>query len=92
MLLQETVIHASNCLAVRALKLVKGFHTNRTSEFVKACVTFNEITIPSLSSVVIRANLFLETAEVDPRGLQKLSDLSTRSLGLTRDPECRLLC
>ncbi|KAG6551128.1 hypothetical protein Mapa_007363 [Marchantia paleacea] len=62
--LRVTVIHASNRLAMTTLKMVKGSHNKRTRDFVKACVTFNEITIPSINSVVTRINLFLETAEV----------------------------
>ncbi|OAE19391.1 hypothetical protein AXG93_698s1200 [Marchantia polymorpha subsp. ruderalis] len=62
--LRVTVIHASNRLAMTTLKMVKGSHNKRTRDFVKACVTFNEITIPSINSLVTRINLFLETAEV----------------------------
>lgn len=59
-----TVVHASNRLAMTTLRMVKGSHAKRTVEFVKACLTFNEITIPSINSVLARSNLFLETAEV----------------------------
>ncbi|KAL3681400.1 hypothetical protein R1sor_024356 [Riccia sorocarpa] len=62
--LRVTVIHASNRLAMTTLKMVKGSNNKRTLDFVKACITFNEITIPSINSVVTRINLFLETAEV----------------------------
>jgi hypothetical protein len=60
---QETVVHASNRLAVTALQMAKGSHSKRTREFVKACITFNEISIPSITSVVPRIHLFLETAQ-----------------------------
>jgi hypothetical protein len=62
--LRVTVVHACNRLAMTTLKMVKGSHTKRTVNFVKACLTFNEITIPSINSALVRSNLFLETAEV----------------------------
>ncbi|CAM6113201.1 unnamed protein product [Calypogeia fissa] len=62
--LRVTVVHASNRIAMTTLKMVRGSHAKRTIEFVKACLTFNEITIPSINSVLVRSNLFLETAEV----------------------------
>jgi len=36
----------------------------QVTDFVKACVSFNEVTIPSVKSILRRLNLFLETAEV----------------------------
>ncbi|CAK9870815.1 unnamed protein product [Sphagnum jensenii] len=62
-LIYETVVHASNRLAITALQMAKGSHSKRTREFVKACITFNEISIPSITSVVPRIHLFLETAQ-----------------------------
>jgi hypothetical protein len=62
-LIHETVVHASNRLAITALQMAKGSHSKRTREFVKACITFNEISIPSITSVVPRIHLFLETAQ-----------------------------
>jgi hypothetical protein len=68
---QETVVHASNRLAITALQMAKGSHSKRTREFVKACITFNEISIPSITSVVPRIHLFLETAQVMNLGLKE---------------------
>lgn len=61
---QETVVHASNCLAITSLRVAGGSFNKQSIEFVKACVTFNGITIPSISSIIPRIHLFLETAEV----------------------------
>jgi hypothetical protein len=58
------VVHASNRLSVSTLQLAGGSSNKQTIEFVKACVTFNGITIPSITSIVPRIHLFLETAEV----------------------------
>lgn len=61
---QETVVHASNCLSITSLRVAGGSFKKQSIEFVKACVTFNGITIPSISSIIPRIHLFLETAEV----------------------------
>ncbi|KAK1318320.1 hypothetical protein QJS10_CPB04g00687 [Acorus calamus] len=58
-LLKETLVHSCNNIAMKAIKDVKKF-----PGFVKACITFNEVTIPSVSTGVRRIYLYLETAEV----------------------------
>lgn len=63
-LLRETVVHLSNRLAVMTLRILRGTSTQRSKDFVKSCVTFNEITIPSMKSGIKRMHLYLETAEV----------------------------
>ncbi|XP_052207188.1 uncharacterized protein LOC127811403 [Diospyros lotus] len=57
--LKETLVLSSNCLAVKAIKDGQK-HLN----FVKSCIAFSEVTIPSVPSVVKQFNLYLETAEV----------------------------
>ncbi|XP_012070871.1 VPS35 endosomal protein sorting factor-like isoform X2 [Jatropha curcas] len=57
--LKETLVHSSNYLATKALKDGKK-HLN----FVKSCIAFAEVTIPSISAQVRQLNLYLETAEV----------------------------
>ncbi|CAL9218434.1 unnamed protein product [Arabidopsis halleri] len=57
--LKETLVRSSNTLAVKALKAGKK-HTN----FVKSCLAFSEVTVPSISSPTKHLNLYLETAEV----------------------------
>lgn len=56
---QETLIHSSNCLAIKALK-----DGNRHLGFVKSCIAFSEVTLPSISPQIRQLNLYLETAEV----------------------------
>ncbi|CAJ1971428.1 unnamed protein product [Sphenostylis stenocarpa] len=56
--LKETLVHSSNSLAIQALKCAK-----KHPSFVKSCITFSEVTIPSISSHR-QFDLFLETAEV----------------------------
>ncbi|KAK7320363.1 hypothetical protein VNO77_29773 [Canavalia gladiata] len=56
--LKETLVHSSNSLAILALKCAK-----KHLSFVKSCVTFSEVTIPSISAKR-QFDLFLETAEV----------------------------
>lgn len=56
--LKETLVHSSNSLAIQSLKCTK-----KDLSFFKSCVTFSEVTIPSISGQR-QFDLFLETAEV----------------------------
>lgn len=56
---QETLVHSSNGLTVKALKDAK-----KNVNFVKACIAFSEVTLPSISTQIKQFNLYLETAEV----------------------------
>ncbi|XP_045830348.1 VPS35 endosomal protein-sorting factor-like isoform X2 [Trifolium pratense] len=56
--LKETLVHSSNSLAIQSLKCAK-----KDLSFFKSCVTFSEVTIPSISGQR-QFDLFLETAEV----------------------------
>ncbi|XP_027329733.1 UPF0505 protein C16orf62 homolog isoform X3 [Abrus precatorius] len=56
--LKETLVHSSNYLAIQTLKCTK-----KHLSFVKSCITFSEVTIPSISAQR-QFDLFLETAEV----------------------------
>ncbi|XP_044480941.1 VPS35 endosomal protein-sorting factor-like isoform X2 [Mangifera indica] len=57
--LKETLVHSSNCLATKALK-----DGRKHLSFVKSCIAFSEVTIPSTSIHIRQLNLYLETAEV----------------------------
>ena len=46
-------------LAARAHKFMKGRHTKKTGAFVKACLAFCHITIPSIECVFARMHLML---------------------------------
>ena len=51
-------------LAMTAHRFVKGKHTKKTAAFVKACIAFCHITIPSLDDIFLRLHLMVETAQV----------------------------
>ncbi|KAI5674779.1 hypothetical protein M9H77_15143 [Catharanthus roseus] len=57
--LKETLVHSSNRLAVKAMQ----YGSNHAS-FVKSCLTFSEVTIPSIPAHTRQWNLYIETAEV----------------------------
>ncbi|XP_024158297.1 VPS35 endosomal protein-sorting factor-like isoform X1 [Rosa chinensis] len=57
--LKETLVHSSNCLAIKALK-----DGSRHISFIKSCIAFSEVTLPSISAQTKQLNLYLETAEV----------------------------
>ncbi|CAL5390425.1 unnamed protein product [Camellia sinensis] len=55
----ETLVHSSNCLAVKAMK-----DGQKHLSFVKSCIAYSEVTIPSVPSRVRQFILYLETAEI----------------------------
>ncbi|KAK4753037.1 hypothetical protein SAY87_021835 [Trapa incisa] len=57
--LKETLVHSSNSLAIKLLRNKK-----KGLNFVKSCIAFNEVTIPSITSFMQQLKLYLETAEV----------------------------
>ncbi|GAV81964.1 Vps35 domain-containing protein [Cephalotus follicularis] len=57
--LKETLVHTSNHLATKALK-----DGRRHLSFLKSCIAFSEVTIPSIPTHIRQLNLYLETAEV----------------------------
>ncbi|PWA64095.1 hypothetical protein CTI12_AA346860 [Artemisia annua] len=57
--LKEFLVHSSNLLATRASREKKD-----NINFIKSCITFNEVTIPCIPSYSRQLILYLETAEV----------------------------
>jgi hypothetical protein len=47
----ETLIYSTVTLATRCHSYVKGKHNTKTLSFVKACIAYSHITIPSLESI-----------------------------------------
>lgn len=47
----ETLIFSTISLATKAHSYVKGKHNQKTLSFVKACVAYSHITIPTLESI-----------------------------------------
>ncbi|KAM4025171.1 VPS35 endosomal protein-sorting factor-like isoform 2-T2 [Anomaloglossus baeobatrachus] len=58
------LIHSVNHLAMETKKVMKGNHSRKTASFVRACVAFCFITIPSLTSIFTRLNLYLHSGQV----------------------------
>ncbi|XP_076242977.1 VPS35 endosomal protein-sorting factor-like [Calliopsis andreniformis] len=58
------LVQSVNRLSVNTRKIVRGHHTRRTSAFVRACAAFCFITIPSLSLVHTRLQLYLLSGQV----------------------------
>jgi hypothetical protein len=58
------LINSVNKLAMETRTIVKGNHNKRTAAFVKACVAYSFITIPSITSVITRLDLYLITGEI----------------------------
>ncbi|CAG2067976.1 unnamed protein product, partial [Timema podura] len=45
-------------------RIVKGHHTRKTAAFVRACAAYCYITIPSITSVFTRLELYLLSGQV----------------------------
>ncbi|KAL8172501.1 hypothetical protein V2J09_024305 [Rumex salicifolius] len=57
--LKVSIVHMSNNLAIKAVKQGK-----RSISFIRSCLAFSEVTIPSISGHMKQLHLYLETAEV----------------------------
>ncbi|XP_075145399.1 VPS35 endosomal protein sorting factor-like [Haematobia irritans] len=60
----NTLVHSVNKLAMEICQIVKYKHTRKTMGFVKACIAFCFITIPSISSVQQQMDLYLLSGQV----------------------------
>lgn len=60
----NTLVHSVNKLAMETCHIVRYKHTRKTLGFVKACVAFCFITIPSISSVQQQMDLYLLSGQV----------------------------
>ena len=56
---KERLILCVNRLCMRTLGMVKGRHSKKTQAFVKGCLAFNHITVPSIDNVLKRLNLLV---------------------------------
>nr|GLL22561.1 UPF0505 protein isoform X2 [Ipomoea trifida] len=93
---KETLVHSCNHLAIKSMR-----NDNRHPSFVKSCVAYCEVTVPSISSCLKQLNLYLETAEFLIEGnpdqgvtsIHKniLSFLNSQS-GLTVGMKIKVLC
>jgi hypothetical protein len=55
---KDRLIYAVVQLAVKAHRLMKGHLTRKTANFIKACLAYCHITIPSIDAVFTRLQLF----------------------------------
>lgn len=60
----ETLVYSALQLASRCHALTKGQHNGKTQTFVKACIAYAHITIPTLENVQKQVNLFFLSAQV----------------------------
>ncbi|KAJ5075226.1 esophageal cancer associated protein [Anaeramoeba ignava] len=51
-------------LTMKTFKIVKKKHTKKTTDFVKACLSYAYITIPSMNDYFLRLNLYLQAGEI----------------------------
>ena len=61
--IQEMLVLCVLSLTGKTLQLMKGYHSKKTLNFVKACFAFCHITVPSVSDVILRLRLLLHCAE-----------------------------
>eukprot|EP01087_Luapelamoeba_hula_P008608 TRINITY_DN2164_c0_g1_i2.p1 TRINITY_DN2164_c0_g1~~TRINITY_DN2164_c0_g1_i2.p1 ORF type:complete len:988 (-),score=189.50 TRINITY_DN2164_c0_g1_i2:79-3021(-) len=58
------LVQGVNTLAVRTLTLSNGTHSHKTAAFVRACIAYNFITIPSMDDVFQRLYLYVLSGQV----------------------------
>ncbi|KAK5620136.1 VPS35 endosomal protein sorting factor-like, partial [Crenichthys baileyi] len=58
------LIHTVNQLAMETRRVMGGNHSRKTAAFVRACAAYCFISIPSLSSIFSRLNLYLLSGQV----------------------------
>lgn len=63
-LVKDKLIVSVNALSMKAYRYVKGKHTKKTTTFVKACLAYSHITIPSLADIYRKLELSLQSAEI----------------------------
>ncbi|KAK2564040.1 VPS35 endosomal protein-sorting factor-like [Acropora cervicornis] len=57
------LVQSVNLLAMRTREVVKGNHTRKTASFIRACVAYCFITIPSIEDIFMRLKLYLLSAD-----------------------------
>lgn len=61
---KHNLVMAALGLANRTLAFVKGRHTKKTAAFVKACIAYTHITIPSFNDELARMRFFILAGQV----------------------------
>jgi len=55
------LVHRANRLIMQTHQIVQGNHTRKTAQFVRTCVAYNFITIPSIGDVFKRLYLYIDS-------------------------------
>ncbi|KAH3742772.1 hypothetical protein Pelo_15833 [Pelomyxa schiedti] len=79
-------------LAMKTLSLVHGKHTRKTAPFIRACIAYCYITIPSMEDVFSRLRLSLLAAEVSLLNQAIPQADALLRAAVTLVPEIPLLC
>lgn len=58
------LVHCVSALAMTTRQIMKGQHTKKTAAFIRACMAYNYITIPSIENEMIRLQLYVECGQV----------------------------
>ncbi|GAM18399.1 hypothetical protein SAMD00019534_015740 [Acytostelium subglobosum LB1] len=61
---KNRLVYAVVALCQKTLALVKGKHTAKTSAFIRACIAYCFITIPSINDVFMKMNLYMVSAAI----------------------------
>lgn len=61
---KKLLVQGALNLAIKTFKIVKGKHTKETSSFVRACIAYAYITIPSMHDIFDRLNLYILGGQV----------------------------
>lgn len=57
-------MHSVNLLAISTYQIVNGQHTKKTAAFVRGCVAYCFITIPSITSIATQMDLYLLSGQI----------------------------
>ena len=60
----EALVVATCTVIMETLRIVGGTHSRKTKDFVRACVAYCYITIPSIESITTRLSLYLSAGQV----------------------------
>lgn len=58
------LVQSVNELTMKTKVVVKGNHTRKTAAFVRACMAYNFITIPSMTDIFVRLKLYLLNGQI----------------------------
>ncbi|KYQ92028.1 hypothetical protein DLAC_06857 [Tieghemostelium lacteum] len=61
---KNRLVHCVLSLCQRTLGLVKGKHTTKSTAFIRACIAYCFITIPSIDDIFMKLNLYLTSAGI----------------------------